>query len=892
MSSTGDKRVRRRRRRRVRWWRLVLLLAFLLLFVLGAFGVGFVVSAVRAMPSIDSLRPSPALTSVIYDRYGRPAVDIPAIENRLPVDIDKVPKHVQDAFVAIEDSRFWTHHGIDLYGIARAALQDVLHGNRSQGASTITQQLARNAFPIGRERTFERKVQEAILAIELERTMTKKEILEAYLTWINLGEGAYGIEAAARTYFGKPAAELTLAEGALLAALPKAPSAYDPFLHPEAALARRNLVLDRMAELGFITKAEAEAAKAEPLGVKPPAERPSQGDYKYPYFTDYVIDQLEALGFTDRQIFNGGLHVYTTLDPKVQEAIESAVADDFAALAKSDKRFALDADPRLEVAAVILDQKTGEILGMVGGRVHDKARTLNRVWQARHQPGSAIKPLAVYTPAFAVGYTPATVVDDRPWVISQPGQKPWIPVNDPPGYQGLTTIREAVRRSVNAVAAETLQMIGVDTGFEYAQKLGLTSLDPKRDKVPSLALGGLTHGVTPLEMARAYATLANGGVRTDPIAILKVTDSEGHVLKDGSGRPAEYSTTYTPVVSPEVAYLMTDVLRSVPDAYPSATGWLQNWSTAPRAHIDGWQVAGKTGTTDDQKAVWFAGYTPVYTGVVWVGYDEERRMAGSSGGRWAAPIWHDMMARALAGVKPVPFTVPDDIVHRVVDIKSGKLASPLTPPAFQRVETFIRGTEPTEVSDAWEEVQVTPTDPPMRWSWGCPYPPVTKVFLKRPPLGFDEVKPIAQLKYGSAYTDEKALAMIPADMSLVAPEKVCGLGVLPPGASEAASEPGGPPGSEGAPPPPITIPVRVKSGQLLSPSAIDARVGQEVTLVFQNGDDAIEHEIAIEDWGVDVKVPAGGTATVTVVPKEPGNPIMRCIEPGHSREEARWFVTR
>ncbi|MBX5475703.1 MAG: PBP1A family penicillin-binding protein [Clostridia bacterium] len=883
--SRGESRKDRRnarsgRRRRVRWGRVLFLAVLLVLLAGGGAAAALVVEAVRTLPSIDQLRPQPALTSIIYDIHGNPAVDIPAIENRLPVDIDKVPKHVQDAVVAIEDARFWQHHGIDLIGIARAVVRD-LTGGHLQGGSTITQQLARNAFPIGTQRTLKRKIQEAILAIELERNLTKKEILQGYLTWVPFGNHAYGIEAAARTYFDKPASELTLEEGALLAGLPNAPSALNPFVHPQAALERRNLVLDRMADLGFITRAQAEEAKKKPLGVKR-GEVAGPNDYKYPYFVDYVIDQLEAKGFTDQQIFSGGLHVYTTLDPQVQESIEKAVADNFAALAKTDKKFSPDAQPEIETAAVIIDQHNGYILGMVGGRKHEHARDLNRVWQAQHQPGSAIKPLAVYTPAFALGYSPATVVDDRPYLIKTPGSPAWVPQNYDNAYQGLTTIREAVRRSVNAVAAATLQMIGVDNGFEYAQKLGLVHLDPKRDRIPSLALGGVTYGLTPLEVANAYATLANGGVRTQPMAILKVTDSQGHVLTDGSGKPAEYSPKFTPVVSPQVAYLMTDVLRSVVDPYPSASGWILPFGTAPRAHIDGWPVAGKTGTTSEEKSVWFAGYTPKYTGVVWIGYDHERKLGNAaSGGRWAAPLWHDMMAGALKGQKPTDFPRPDGIVQREIDIKSGKLAGPDTPPQYRRVEVFIAGTEPTDVSDVWVARQVAAGHEDLLWSAGCPYPPVTKTFLNREPFGFAQVEPIARAYYGSRYTDQRAINWIPKDMWLAPPTQTCGSG-----------QPAQPPSSEtsAGTHEPITVNVTVSTHHI-DPVAIEAHVGQQVTLVIRNADKDVQHELKVDGWDFDVKIPPGETVTVTVVPHKAEAPTMRCVEEGHVDELARWFIT-
>lgn len=882
-----------KKRYRVRWWRLFFVLFLFLLLGASAGGAYVVYQALKDMPSVESFRPQPYLTSYIYDRYDQQVAPIPGLENRLPVDLRNVPVHVQEAVVAIEDARFWSHRGIDLIGIARAALNDLM-GGRLQGGSTITQQLARTAFPIGRERTLKRKIQEAFLAIQIERHLSKEEILQQYLTWVNFGNGAYGIEAAARTYFDKPASELTLTEGALLAALPNGPSYYNPYVHPDRALQRRNLVLNRMAELKFITQEEAEKAKREPLGIVENRPRTGGADYPYGYFVDYVIHQLLEMGLTPQQVFGGGLKVYTTLDTRIQTAMEKAVAEHFQELAKSDPKFSLDADPRIETAAVLLDHKTGAILAMVGGREHSQARGLNRAFQAKHQPGSAIKPIAVYAPAFAMGLTPATVVDDRPYLIQTPGAKPWIPFNYDRKYLGLTTIREAVHRSVNSVAAETLQMIGVDTGLEYAMKMGLTSLDPQKDRVPSLALGGITYGVTPLEMAVAYGTLANQGVKAEPFVIRKVTDSQGHLLKGGDGRPLEFHPQYTPVLSPQVAYLMTDVLRGVVDPYPPGA-YLVNSRTAPRAHIDGWQVAGKTGTTNDHKAIWFAGYTPLYTAVVWIGYDKEKSLGTSAaGGSWAAPLWQKIMSAALEGETPRPFERPPGLVSVAIDIKSGLLPSPETPPHMIRQELFIEGTQPTQVSEAWKVFRITQSEPQMIWTPGCPYPYVEKTYLIRPPFTIEDAQNLAKAYYGSAYSPDKARAWVPADVWWGPPYLTCTAETPPPQppAQEGNGGQGGGSGDGSADTPFSRATVRLAGGKVKEPAfGLVSRVDQPLQLTIQNDDSDRSYTLSVADWDWSLPVPAGETVTVTVTPKQAGVFTLKVVSSQQDESSIPWRVS-
>ncbi|MBX6378797.1 MAG: transglycosylase domain-containing protein, partial [Clostridia bacterium] len=396
------------------WKRLTVLLSTVALTVALGSGAGYVLGAVRAVSALGDTEPAPALTSFVYDARGRLITPIPSAQFRIPVDIHKLPSYVVDAFIATEDRNFRRHPGIDFVGIARALVNDVF-GRPLQGGSTITQQLARNAFPemVGRERTLGRKVREALVAIELERRYTKDEILELYLNHIYFGRGAYGIEAAAQTYFSKSASQLTLAEAALLAGLPKAPNDYEPIGNPEAARGRRNVVLDLMVENGAITRQEAEAAKASPLVVKP-GRTPQQKYEQAPHFVDYVLAQL-LKRYPKEKVFSGGLRVYTTLDQDIQKAAEAAVHKAL------DRDFPLrPGQDNLQAAVVVIDPRTGYIVAMVGGRDHGGLLELNRAWHdpadpsvmGLRQPGSAIKPLVVYAPALAEGgYTAATVVD-------------------------------------------------------------------------------------------------------------------------------------------------------------------------------------------------------------------------------------------------------------------------------------------------------------------------------------------------------------------------------------------------------------------------------------------------------------------------------------------------
>lgn len=706
-----EKRFDNKKKGRSFWKVFLIIFLFLFLSAVGAVG-GFVYVTIRDMPVVSLAEPTPNVTSLIYDSQGNVAAQLHAEENRLPVPLERIPESVQDAFIAVEDRDFYHHMGFDTRAILRAFYTN-LTSSSVQGGSTITQQLVKNVF-LTSQRTYQRKIQELILAVQLERLYTKKEILEMYLNQIPLGHGAYGVQAAARIYFGKDISQVTLGEAAMLAGLTKAPSTYSPYNDPKLAKERQEVVLDQMVRYGFLQPSQAEKARSEPFklaGLKP------QEEYKYPYFVDYVLKQLLAKYGKDI-VYRGGLKVYTTLDAGIQAAAEKAVPE------VMNEAYPLKVGvPQPEAAAIIMDPHTGYIKAIVGGRTHEKRLAFNRALDAKRQPGSAFKPIAVYTPAIEKGYTAATVIDDSYISYPQADGKTWVPDNYDFRFRGLTPIREAVEQSINVVAVKVLDRIGINTGFESAQKMGITTLVPTgrlNDHTLSLALGGLTEGVTPLEMAGAYAILANGGVKMKPLTILKVVDKDGNVLEE-YGPQSEGQ-----IVSPQTAYIMTDIMKGTVIR-----------GTGTRGNI-GRPMAAKTGTTSDYVDGWFIGYTPELVGTVWVGYDQPKSMyykgAGVGGGIFPAMIFKKIMTQALKDVPVKDFPEPKNIVRVAVCRESGKLPTNLCPANDVHTEIFVKGTEPTTPCDVHVQVTVcaqcegkklaTPDCPPQDR--------ITKVFIKRP----------------------------------------------------------------------------------------------------------------------------------------------------------------
>ncbi len=544
----------------------------------------------------------------------------------------------------------------------------------AQGGGTITMQLARNVF-LTQKKTIMRKLEEFLWAVQIERKYSKDEILEAYMNEFYLNHGAYGIEAGARTYFGKSAKDLTVAEAALLAGVIRWPTRYSPFVNPDIALERRNFVLRRMEEVGFLTAEEAAEAKAEPIVL---AER-QQRVVRASYFVDYVTQQLvERYG--EAAVFGGGLHVYTTLDLDMQLAAEKVLKDGLPVNQDHDGPLT-----QPQGAVVALVPQTGEIRVMVGGRGEDR---FNRATQALRSPGSAIK-VFLYTAAIDLGITAADVYVDEPTDFEVPSGEIWSPQNYYETFAGPVTIREAIEDSLNVIAAQVAAEIGPQTIIEYGKKMGITTF-VEQGRVNDvglapLALGGMTKGVSPLELATAYGVLANQGIKTEPFAILKVTDSYGRVLE-------EHQVKQTVVLSEQTSYLMTDLLRGVIER-----------GTGKNANI-GRPAAGKTGTHSDYQDGWFVGYTPDLVSVVWFGEDIPRRMVyrGVRYGSWnAATLWAQFMREALKDTPVKDFPKPTGLVEGIlIDTKTGLLVKDGCdlPADETRREIFIQGTEPTEYS--------------------------------------------------------------------------------------------------------------------------------------------------------------------------------------------------
>lgn len=711
-----------KKKRRVRIGRLIGLIILIALVVgLGA-TTGFVLSVARDVPAWSPDDMIGNMTTFVYDGANEAVVQLHGVENRIPVELEVIPEDLVNAFLATEDRRFYSHHGVDPQAIARAALTNFRSGSIEQGGSTITQQLAKNAFIDDPEKTLRRKVQEAILALQLEHVYTKEQILGYYLNQIYFGHGAYGVQAAAQTYFGKDVGQLDLAESAMLAGLVKSPGTYSPLKEgnlPQAK-ARQAQVLENMVRYGYINPEEAQKAKDEELQLGS-GETAAQ-KYRYPYFTDYVTEEaedlLEANGFDRELLYVGGLKVYTSLDTRVQQKMEDVYSqpENFPSGQK---------DRPVQSAMVVLDPASGEIKGIIGGREHEVRRGWNRATQTKRQPGSAVKPLVVYAPAVEAGQAPATVVDDSP--VTFPGNPSYSPENYDHTYRGLINYREATRRSVNVAAVKVLHDIGVNAGYEFGLSLGLP-LVPE-DKHLSLALGGVTYGITPLQMAAAYGALANEGVWVQPHAVRRITDHQGRVL-------VEVTPPRRPAMSPQTAYLVTDMLQTV---VKSGTG--------TQARLGNRPVAGKTGTTQlpqtpefrglaGNKDAWFAGYTPELAGVVWMGYDEpidrQHYLRNVAGGSYPARIWKAVMQEALQDVPVKKFPRPENIVYVKVDVKSGLLPSDLTPPEFIVTEVFTTQSAPKKISQAWEEVEVC-TESHQLATPHCPQTQ-TGIFLIRPIL--------------------------------------------------------------------------------------------------------------------------------------------------------------
>ncbi len=667
-------------------FRAILLTTILLLFsFFGGLGYGVFRYFQRDLPSIAKLEMDDTTTGLISRVYSSDGKVIHEFyeEKRIPISLQEIPDFLKEAVIAVEDRRFYKHWGVDFTGILRAFWVNFRSGEIVQGGSTITQQLARNLF-LTTEKTLSRKIREAILALEIERTYSKDEILEMYFNQVYFGAGAYGIEAAAQTYFGKHASELTLDEGTLLAGIPRWPSRYSPYLNLQASLARRATVLDLMVQEGDISPARAESAKAAPVVLKGKTQR----DNVASYFIDYIRQDLENR-FGYNQLYRGGLNIYTTLNYQLQQKAMEIMEKDLQATESrwNYKHVTYDeymkennrgkgpgeSTPYLQGALVAIEAKTGHIIAMIGGRDYSDSK-FNRVTQARRQPGSVFKPF-VYTAAIDNGIPPSTIIIDSPISLEQPGREDWRPTNYDDTFQGPTPLRVGLKKSINLLAIKLLLKIGIPTVVEYAKRMGIKSPIPP---VASIAIGSAS--LTPMEVTSAFSIFPNQGVRVEPIAITRVENREGEVLWENKPRKEA-------VLSPQTAYIMTSMLQ---DVVASGTGRGARLRGLTRP------AGGKTGTTNDFTDAWFVGFTPDIISGVWTGFDQPQTIIKKgTGARVALPIWTDFMIEANKDIPPKNFPVPAGIISKKVCSESGLLATESCPRKDIYTEVFIKGTEPT-----------------------------------------------------------------------------------------------------------------------------------------------------------------------------------------------------
>lgn len=585
-----------------------------------------------ATANVESLKKGLAQSTVIYDKDGDMASKISA--NRTEgVSIDKMPDHLKNAIVAIEDHRFYQHNGFDVKGMSSAFFKNIVAGRITAGGSTITQQLTKNAL-LSPERTYKRKVEELFLAVEIEKKYTKDEILEMYLNQVFFGHSAWGVQNASRTYFGKDVEEIDLSEAATLAGIVNAPSALDPYNHMDRAIKRRNTVLGAMKKYGMISDKEYENAKKEQLVLEDRGRDPIKG--KYPYYVDAVLDEaIKTFGLTQDEIMTRGYRIYTEMDQNIQSSLEK--------IYDNDRNFPQGMGGELvQSGSILMDPKTGGIRGLVGGRGEKVFRGFNRATHLKRSPGSTIKPLVVYTPALEEGYKPDSLLKDEKMTFG----KNYSPDNYNGQYQGEVTMYKAIEDSINIPAVWLLNEIGIDKGIDAVERFGIPL--QKNDRNLSIALGGLSTGVSPQQMAEAYSAFANDGKRLDSHIITKIVGPTGKTI-------VERKQKETKVTSKKVAKDMTSMLLNVVES-----------GTGKGVNVPGYQIAGKTGSTQlnnqnrngtaDQ---WFVGYTPNLVGAVWMGYDrtDENHYLSGLSSQGVVPVFQTIMQGTLKYTEPTKFDV-------------------------------------------------------------------------------------------------------------------------------------------------------------------------------------------------------------------------------------------
>ena len=575
--------------------------------------------------------PTPQPT-IIYDQNGEVASKVTGSKID-GINIDQIPEHLIHAVIATEDQKFYKHSGINVIGIVRAMTQNTMSGEIVAGGSTITQQLAKNVF-LTQERTYTRKFKELILTKKIERTYEKDEIMERYLNQIYFGEGAWGVQRASQTYFGKDVSELTLGESAMLAGLIKAPSILSPIKDMDKSVQRRDLVLSLMEKEGYITPNEVKKAKAQPIAVE--GKKIDEYKGKYPYYVDHIIDEaIKQYGLTENEVLSGGLHIYTELNPAIQNTVEQVYND--------NELFPEgQSDQLIQSGAIFINPSTGGISALVGGRGDHTFRGFNRATQLKRQPASAIKPLAAYTPALEQGYEMYDKLPDSPINIDG-----YQPMNYDKRFHGEVTMYEALVNSYNIPPVWLLNKMGLKSGINAVERFGIELKE--EDHNLGLALGGLNEGVSPLQMAQAFSTFPNDGVMVEAHAIQKIEDADGKII-------AKWEHNETNVTKPLVAQEITYMLKGVVEE-----------GSAKNAQVDGWEIAGKTGTSElpfansgGAKDHWFVGYTPEIVGAIWMGYDQtdEYHYLSGTGGMTATKVFNEILTESITEFNQKEFALP------------------------------------------------------------------------------------------------------------------------------------------------------------------------------------------------------------------------------------------
>ncbi|WP_274361993.1 transglycosylase domain-containing protein [Paenibacillus thermotolerans] len=623
-------------------WGIVFVIAFVMIAGIG--GAGY-----AATLDVSELSQPMSRPTIVLDRNGEKVYSLSVVKSQ-PISISEMPDVLLEAIVAVEDKRFYEHSGVDINSIVRALYRDLKEGEYVEGGSTITMQLAKNAF-LSSDKSIKRKLKQAAYALKIDMSYNKDQILERYLNTIYFGEGAWGVQAASRKYFGKDAKQLTLEEAALIAGLPKAPSKYSPVRNPEGAFERRNLVLKLMLEQGKISVQEFNEASKKQIVLQPDEEEKKQA--KYASYVDAVIEEaIREYGISEKEIMSGGWTIVTEMDRRAQE-IAADVYSDASKFPESEN------GQLLQSGSVFLDQHSGGIVALVGYRGTDATyRAFNRATQLKRQPGSAFKPIAVYGPSLEEGYHPYSVLFDGPLDVNG-----YRPRNWDRQYHEEVTMAEAIRQSWNIPAVWLLNEIGVEKGLRFAEKLGIPLT--KEDRNLGLALGGLSEGVSPMQMAQAFSAFANNGTMHDAHTIRLIKSPDGTVA-------GEYNRQPNQVMEPNHAYTMTLLLQ-----HAVAEG------TGKKAAVAGRPTAGKTGTTQlpdtkefqgiagGVKDAWFVGYTPELTGAVWIGYDRtDREHYVKTGSGAAASVFREIMSAIVAGKAPSEFTVPEGFQSYMASWKS------------------------------------------------------------------------------------------------------------------------------------------------------------------------------------------------------------------------------